>query len=213
MDRGVKNEKREQKIRHLIDVAIQVFAEKGYEGARTDDIADRAGISKMSMYYYIGDKETLYEAVINDLIASAEHHIVSVISPEDTPENNMKKIIRGIAEVADKEPYLHAVLLRELISGGDHLPGDHSKGLQKQIKIIKSVIDQGKEEAVFFDADPAVLFFMLMSFFVYWKFHLPVISVADFQSHFSKDDGSTISTGLIDYIETMFFKILTCHSD
>ncbi|MFN3854238.1 MAG: TetR/AcrR family transcriptional regulator [Phreatobacter sp.] len=48
----------------ILHVATREFANKGYEGARTDDIADRARINKRMIYHYFSSKEQLYLAVL-----------------------------------------------------------------------------------------------------------------------------------------------------
>jgi AcrR family transcriptional regulator len=48
----------------LLDVAEAVFAEKGYSGARVDEIAARTSTTKRMIYYYFGSKENLYIAVL-----------------------------------------------------------------------------------------------------------------------------------------------------
>ena len=49
--------------RLLLDAALEEFAAKGYAGARTQDIAARAGVNKQLIAYYFGGKEGLYRAV------------------------------------------------------------------------------------------------------------------------------------------------------
>jgi len=49
---------------HLIQVAAEEFAERGYEGASVNRIIARAGISKGSLYYYFDDKADLYATVV-----------------------------------------------------------------------------------------------------------------------------------------------------
>lgn len=48
----------------ILNVATREFANKGYEGAKTDDIADRARINKRMIYHYFSSKEQLYLAVL-----------------------------------------------------------------------------------------------------------------------------------------------------
>lgn len=48
----------------ILEAAIKEFTEKGYGGARVDEIARRAGANKRSLYYHFGDKEALYLAVL-----------------------------------------------------------------------------------------------------------------------------------------------------
>ncbi len=50
----------ERSCRLLIEAALDVFAEKGYAGARIQDIADRAGLNKQLISYYFGGKSGLY---------------------------------------------------------------------------------------------------------------------------------------------------------
>src|ERR1044072_6655305 len=46
------------------DAALSVSAEAGYEAARLDAVAERAGIAKGTLYLYFDDKEALFEEVI-----------------------------------------------------------------------------------------------------------------------------------------------------
>jgi AcrR family transcriptional regulator len=60
----------------ILAASIKEFTEKGYEGARIDNIARRADINKRMLYHYFGNKEALYVAVLESTytaIRSAEH--------------------------------------------------------------------------------------------------------------------------------------------
>jgi AcrR family transcriptional regulator len=49
---------------NILQVALGVFAERGFSGARVDEIAARTETSKRMIYYYFGDKGGLYRAVL-----------------------------------------------------------------------------------------------------------------------------------------------------
>ena len=49
---------------NIIDIATAEFAERGLSGARVDRIAARTNTSKRMLYYYFGDKDGLYRAVL-----------------------------------------------------------------------------------------------------------------------------------------------------
>jgi AcrR family transcriptional regulator len=60
----------------ILDAAVKEFTERGYEGARVDNIADRASINKRMLYHYFGNKQALYVAVLESsyaAIRTAEH--------------------------------------------------------------------------------------------------------------------------------------------
>lgn len=50
----------------LLRAATEEFAEHGLAGARIDRIADRAGVNKRLIYVYFGDKDRLFDAVVDD---------------------------------------------------------------------------------------------------------------------------------------------------
>lgn len=53
----------EHRYREVLDAAATIFAEKGYQGASTRDIADRLGIRAASLYYYFPSKEASLAAI------------------------------------------------------------------------------------------------------------------------------------------------------
>ena len=57
----------EQKI---LDAAKRVFETKGYTGARMQEIADEAGISKAALHYYFRSKEKLFDRIFEDTISA-----------------------------------------------------------------------------------------------------------------------------------------------
>lgn len=51
--------------RRILDAATDVFAAQGLDGARVDEIAERAGINKRMLYHYFGNKDDLFSAVLD----------------------------------------------------------------------------------------------------------------------------------------------------
>src|SRR5262245_14872026 len=53
----------------ILRAAMAEFSERGLAGARVDQIAERAGINKKLIYYYFGNKEKLFLAVLETTYA------------------------------------------------------------------------------------------------------------------------------------------------
>ena len=53
----------------ILDAALTVFAERGYEAARLDDVAAKAGVAKGTLYLYFKDKEALFEALVRGAVS------------------------------------------------------------------------------------------------------------------------------------------------
>ena len=48
----------------ILEAAAEEFGRAGFSGAKVDAIARRAGVNKAGLYYHLGNKEKLYEAVL-----------------------------------------------------------------------------------------------------------------------------------------------------
>jgi AcrR family transcriptional regulator len=55
----------------ISQVAKEVFAERGYQGATLEDVAHRLGMSKATIYTYYKNKDELFLHVVEELVASA----------------------------------------------------------------------------------------------------------------------------------------------
>src|SRR3974390_1111681 len=58
----------EQREEQILASAFAVFAAHGYEAARLDDVARRAGIAKGTIYLYFRDKESLFQEMIPTML-------------------------------------------------------------------------------------------------------------------------------------------------
>jgi AcrR family transcriptional regulator len=202
----VKN-RRQDKIRHILKTAMEVFAEKGYAGASTNEIADLAGISKRSMYYYMGDKDTLYASVIKEMLTESYKLIDLNITDNLAPEEKLRHFIRIIAQIGS-DRNLHAIVLRELLSGGEFLPKYVVEGLDRLFSLFNSILEEGKKNSGFRGVDPFVACMMLFSFFVQWNLVIPFMAKADMLNANIMALSFGVSDPLVDEVHKMFVKFL-----
>lgn len=72
--------------RAMLDAARTVFAEKGYDGATLDEIAERAEFGKGTLYnYFEGGKEGILHALISDLFDRVEEIVAAHVEAEEHP--------------------------------------------------------------------------------------------------------------------------------
>jgi TetR/AcrR family transcriptional regulator, cholesterol catabolism regulator len=77
----------EQRYREVLDAAAVAFAERGYLGASTRDIADRLGIRAASLYYYLPSKEAALLAVCKLGVLDFIDNLKDILArPEPAPE-------------------------------------------------------------------------------------------------------------------------------
>ena len=69
----------QEKQQRILEAAILEFAEQGYTKASTDNIVINAGISKGSLFNYFTNKKTLYEDVLDYIIAKSEEEVIKQV--------------------------------------------------------------------------------------------------------------------------------------
>ena len=97
-----REREREARRQAMLDAARTVFAEKGYENARLDEIAERAEFGKGTLYnYFEGGKEDILFALFEDSHADLAEHIADFFAAEAscTPPRTARDVLGGLMAV------------------------------------------------------------------------------------------------------------------
>lgn len=71
----------------ILEAAAHVFCRSGFSGASIDEIAAEAGVSRQTIYNHYREKETLFVAVVDDIMERADAALLSILSTfPDTPD-------------------------------------------------------------------------------------------------------------------------------
>jgi TetR/AcrR family transcriptional regulator len=101
--------------------AAEEFAARGFDGAKVDRIAGRAGVNKAMLYYHFTDKAALYRAVVGDMFASTAKAMKQLREAGGTPEAQLAGFIEVVTREGRARRHFPAMWLRELADGGRHL--------------------------------------------------------------------------------------------
>ena len=69
-DSGPRQRRKEARPQELLDAALTLFVEKGFAASRAEEVAQRAGVSKGTLYLYYSSKEELFKAVVRQKLSS-----------------------------------------------------------------------------------------------------------------------------------------------
>jgi len=90
----------------ILDAALAVFAERGFEGARTRDIAERAGANLGLLTYYFQDKEGLWRAAVSRAFARLQGELAEALKPdpEADAERSLEHLVRRFVHFVARNP-------------------------------------------------------------------------------------------------------------
>lgn len=169
-----RKEKSNKTTNRILVAARKVFAEKGYSGAHVDEIAEQAGVNKATLYYQIGDKDTLYAGVIHQVIGNVAEGLTRAVGKADNPEDQLTAFINFIADSVDKNPELPSIMMREVASGGVTLPKLVMKDIASVLMILAGILEKGKKKKVFIETVPFLIHMMIMGTILFYTKASPI---------------------------------------
>jgi TetR/AcrR family transcriptional regulator len=160
--RPVRSSAREENQRLILEAAETVFAEQGFKGATTGEIAERAGLPKANVHYYFPSKLDLYREVMARVL---ERWLAAADSLDDSddPEEALGRYIAAKMELSRTRPLGSRIFASEIMRGApviiDHLETTLKNWLVSRSAIVRRWIEEGKLAEI----DPKALFYLIWS--------------------------------------------------
>ena len=160
----------------LLNAARKEFAENGLNGARVDKIASRAGVNKQLLYYYFGDKEKLFVAVLESLYVKLREQEKELHLENLDPWQAIEILtVFTFDYIAGNREFV-ALLNDENIHRARHIKRSKKiRGLHSNLQeLIGLVLDRGAKEGLFRkNVDPVEFYISLasLSFFYFSNRH------------------------------------------
>jgi len=114
----------------IVQEAVRIFAECGYEGASVAVIADNAGLSKQNLMYYFPTKQALYERVLDDVLDDWLLRMAGLNDPTREPRDLLCAYIGAKLRFSREQPWASRVYAMEVIGGAQFY------GAQIQARVI-----------------------------------------------------------------------------
>src|SRR4030067_1739416 len=134
------------KKQRILNSAINIFGEKGYQNATIAEIAKDAGIGDATIYEYFKSKEDLLLAIpveiTKELIPQINDHMMGIKGAF----NKLRKFIWWWLNYVEKNPGYGAVVLLELKTSKSYVSTDAYQAARKFYQIILDIIKEGQEE-------------------------------------------------------------------
>lgn len=135
----------------ILDAATREFAQHGLGGARVDRIAERAGANKRMLYYYFGDKEALFLAVLERAYEHIRGEEQTLRIADLTPAKGVRKLIEFTWNYFLAHPEFMSLLNTENLHHAEHLRRSRKIRAMHSplVAMLSDVLERGARERVF----------------------------------------------------------------
>jgi TetR/AcrR family transcriptional regulator len=193
----------------ILDAALSEFASHGLAGARTDRIAQSAGVNKALLYYYFDSKENLYRAALEMIAAKVRDRTLAIFLRECSPG---ERVIRSALEHFDRILTQHefqGLMQQEMI----RLHKGESSAMEVLIKRVfapvmtmyQSMVREGIESGELIQADWLQIHLASLGANVFYFLSAPVWRIVHGTEPFSTEALIQRRTALVEYLGQALF--------
>jgi AcrR family transcriptional regulator len=110
----------ERTAERILDVAEQLFAERGYDGTTLRDVATRVGVRPPSLYNHFASKDALYAAVLERGFRPVMELLARTAAAEGQP-SDPGRFVSDLMEILARRPAIPRLVQHETLAGGQRL--------------------------------------------------------------------------------------------
>ena len=135
----------EQKIK---EAARKVFVKKGYDAARTRDIAEEAGVNLALINYYYRSKEFLFDKIIIESIDTFRNNLYAIMNdPVTNIHEKIRLVVKNYYSMFEQNPELPMFIFHELENKNEKIINEiNPRGIIHESVFEKQLIEQGKTQ-------------------------------------------------------------------
>jgi AcrR family transcriptional regulator len=157
----------EDRPEQIIKAALQVFGECGLANARLQDIAERAGVSKGTIYLYFPNKEELFREMVRQTAVAAIAKAEQALT-QGTPTAQLLGFMRGYWTFVRSPVFstIYRLVLGELHQFPDLAKFYAGEVVARGLKLLGGIIRRGIDAGEFREIDPMIAARMLVALVV-----------------------------------------------
>ena len=148
----------------ILEAALEVFSQKGFHPATMDEIAEKAGVGKGTLYRYFETKEKLFAELVRLRLEELGKRAGSVIEEHDDVLTMISKYIRIYFEFFDRNQRLYRLIIQEQLDLGEHSPDEYFRRVKRAIPNLRRKVYEGTQQGILKDVDFQTVFYGTMGF-------------------------------------------------
>lgn len=161
------NERRQQ----LIEAAVRVFADRGFRGATTREIAVEAGVTEAVIFQHFPDKDALYAAMLEQKCRDSQAHrwIDSLQAAADARDARavLRTLFEGILGQHERDPYMLRLMVYSALEQHPLAHQMHGQAM-RLYQLLERFIKDGQRAGSFRNGPPAVLVRAVLAVPIYY---------------------------------------------
>ena len=166
----------------ILDAAIREFSENGLAGARTEQIAEEAGVNKALLYYYFKGKEDLYAAALEYVFEGVRTASIALLEAGASPGERFLQIVLNSFDRSYSHPALQTLIHQEMVrlhQGEEkRMARMAEKFFRPMWDKVEEVLEKGIASGELIPADPSQMRYAALGANVFYFLSAPLTRLA-----------------------------------
>ena len=159
MSRERQIKKNEQTKQAILDTAVAIGLDEGFEELSIRKITDRLGYSSGIVYHYFKDKQEILDTIHTQTSINLKDAVVACISEEKSFAENTEKVFCMLSEAFVYEPHMFKLIMLNRFS-------KNNETVLLWIDMIKKCVDYGIKSGELRDIDSDIASYILLNSFL-----------------------------------------------
>lgn len=148
----------------VLEAALGVFSEKGFHVATMDEVAERAGVGKGTLYRHFANKETLFNELVRQRLEELEGKARAILDGQDDVLTMITKYVRAYFEFFDHNQQLYRLIVQERLDVGVQVQDLYLKQVKRRIPVLKRKVFEAGRAGLLKPLDFETVFYGVMGF-------------------------------------------------
>lgn len=137
--------------KRILQAAKKEFAKKGLSGARIDEVAERAKSNKRMIYHYFGNKEELFQKVVEDAYLDIRTAEKKLKLEQLEPREAIETLVRFTWHYYLKNPEFLTLVNSENLHRAKHLKNSQviREAHSNMVSMVGTILERGAQQGVF----------------------------------------------------------------
>ena len=144
-----------QRKAQILDAALAVIVQKGYENSRMDDIVASSKMSKGAIYWYYKSKKEIYLSLVNHWVHNYSAVLNHIVDTDRSASDQLRSLFQYFIVQYEKDPVVFKALLEFWsMAGRDPEFNDKLQIVYSEfVNLISTIIQQGMDNGEFKNLD------------------------------------------------------------
>ena len=141
-----RKQKAEQTRTNIINAALKLFAQHGFEGTSLQQISQATGSSVPLIVYYFKNKNNLWKNTIERAVEKFDNELNTLVKNKVSATDTLKQIIIAFVQVSTEFPEFHRLMLLESHEKSERLDWLYSRFIKQHNKMMVTIIKKAQKE-------------------------------------------------------------------